>query len=462
MYTDHEMALFETSSGTLVLSTEVPGGASPLSASCSLDGRTLATIDTVGNLRIWDFDSLELLYRILSPALSFRILNFLPGGSSLVDVTESGMRIWAPASLVRRNIDDDLSISEAVLPAAVEGQYQTLRTERIMALCAHPSLPVVFAGKHNGGVLAYSSTTGKELALLYEHAHDAFVTLFAVGRANIIVSADVHGVIQVWQLGASLKTIVQSPTLLLQKRSTCRITQLLFSHADEYLLVGTAKRDQVYSMKDVHLVGSLDFDPDTRSTWRWVAGNAHEEDQFVLIYDSLMEIFSASSFPLRVKRPRTMLKYNTEKSNKEMTIECAAIQTKTQTLILSIRQSSGFGSWTTMYLFNLEQILDCNDEAILTPSHTFPPRIFKHFIGINDQNDSLVFLHADSWLCTMDPENISTGEYIQHFFVPNEYVSNKNQVLPTRSSDNSIVFSLNGQLGIIKGGMHFRDVKSVD
>lgn len=178
MYTDHKMALFETSSSTLLFSTKVPGGASPLSASCSLDGRTLATIDTVGNLRIWDFDSLELLYHILSPTFSFRILNFLPGGSSLVDVTKSGMRIWAPASLARRNIEEDLSTSEAVLPAAVEGQFQTLRTERIMALCAHPSLPIVLAGKHNGGILAYNSTTGKELALLYEHAHDAFVALF--------------------------------------------------------------------------------------------------------------------------------------------------------------------------------------------------------------------------------------------------------------------------------------------
>ena len=62
--TDHELAPCETDTETLVSAQETPSTAGILSASCSPDERTLATVDKQGVLQIWDFESLSLLYHV--------------------------------------------------------------------------------------------------------------------------------------------------------------------------------------------------------------------------------------------------------------------------------------------------------------------------------------------------------------------------------------------------------------
>ncbi|KAI9759059.1 MAG: hypothetical protein M1835_000474 [Candelina submexicana] len=64
IYMDHKIALYETDTGALVSAQETSSTAGILSASCSPDGRTLATVDNHGILQIWDFESLSLLYHV--------------------------------------------------------------------------------------------------------------------------------------------------------------------------------------------------------------------------------------------------------------------------------------------------------------------------------------------------------------------------------------------------------------
>ncbi|ROV96972.1 hypothetical protein VSDG_04162 [Cytospora chrysosperma] len=124
IFRDHELALYDTWSGGLVGTRKPPNNnTGVMSATCSLDGRTLATVDNNGFLQIWDFESLNLLYHVLTPYASFRILNFTPDGSGVVDILDSGMRVWAPASLVRKNNEEDQSVSDdAVNLPPIEGE----------------------------------------------------------------------------------------------------------------------------------------------------------------------------------------------------------------------------------------------------------------------------------------------------------------------------------------------------
>ena len=84
--------MYDTWTGTLVMSN-CPDATGVMSASCSPDGRSFATADTRGNLQIWDFESLSLLYNLVSPYSPQRLIEFTSDGSSLVDITHSGMRI---------------------------------------------------------------------------------------------------------------------------------------------------------------------------------------------------------------------------------------------------------------------------------------------------------------------------------------------------------------------------------
>jgi WD40 repeat protein len=451
IYTDHGLALYETDTGALVSAQETSSTAGILSASCSPDGRTLATVDKQGVLQIWDFESLSLLYHVLSPATSFRIIDFVSDGSSVVDVTDSGMRIWNPATLVRKNIEEDQSISDdALYLAATEGEYEARRVSKITALCAHPSLPIAFAGKHNGQVIAFDTKTGLQIVVLYTHPHGAFVSGLAVSQNGMVASSDVNCVIQVWNLKQAL-----SPTHLYTYAAAQikgRVKQLCFSTRGDYLLVATTQADQVYSMTSGSCVGSLQFEHGERKVWRWlqVPSPAKQSEQFALMHDHKLTEFSASAFPSKIDGFEADLHYDVGNCNDETDINSAVIHPETQTLVLDVRYASGYISSSSMFLFDLSKMTLLSDLL---------PKYCKHLIGVSERTRSLVFLHQNSWLCSINLANIVPGRYTQHFYVPDEYMSVRHEVLPVRTSDDSVVFCLHGELAVVMNGLNMKEMK---
>ncbi len=326
IYMDHELALYETDTGVLVSSQPTSSAAGILSASCSPDGRTLATVDKQGVLQIWDFESLCLLYHVLSPggANSFRILNFVSDGSSVVDMTYSSMRVWIPAVLIRKNIEEDHSISDdALCLTATEGEFETLRVSKITALCVHPSSPVVFAGKHNGQVIAFDSKTGLQRAVMYTHPCGASVSELDVCQNGLLVSGDVNCVVQIWNIKLS-----ETPIHLYTYSATHikgRIKQLCFTPSSDYLLVSTTQSDQVYSMKDGSCVGSVLFEHSARGVWKWlcVPSSKEQPELFALICDHTLTKFGISTFPSTINDSKVDLDYEISEGNIETNLNSA-------------------------------------------------------------------------------------------------------------------------------------------
>ena len=454
IYTDHELALYETDTGVLVSAQETSSSAGILSASCSPDGRTLATVDKQGVLQIWDFESLSLLYHVLSPATSFRIISFISDGSSVVDVMDSGMRIWIPATLVRKNIEEDQSISDdAFHLAATEGEYETRRVSKITALCAHQSLPLAFAGKHTGQVIAFDTKTGQQLSVLYTHPHGAYVSWLAVTQNDILASSDVNCVIQVWNLRQT-----HSPAHLYTYSAAQikgRIKQLCFSARGGYLLVATAQSEQVYSMMDGSCVGLLQFEQGEREVSRWlqVPCPPEQSEQFALIRDHRLTKFSASTFPSNINGVEFDINYDVGEGNDEIDINSAVIHPETQVLILDVRHASGYISSSSMFLFDLGK---------MTPPSKSLPKHSRHLIGVSERTRSLLFLHQNSWLCSINLANVAPDCYTQHFYVPDEYISVRHEVLPVVTSDDSVVFCLDGELAVVTNGLNFREMKAFE
>ena len=448
IYADHELALYEIDTGAHVSAQETSSTAGIISASCSPDGRTLATVDKQGALQIWDFESLSLLYHVLTPATSFRIVSFVSDGSSVVDMVDSGMRIWHPATLVRKNIEEDQSISDDALDlTATKGAYETRRVSKITALCAHPTLPVVFAGKHTGQVIAFDTKTGLQIAVLYTHPHGAFVGGLAVSQTGIIASSDVNCVVKVWDL----KSDVHSAHLYTFSSAQIkgRIKQLCFSTCGDYLLLATTQSDQVYSMKDGSRVGSLEFEHDERKVWRWlpVPSPATRREQFALVHDHKLTTFDASTFPSETDDFKADIHYDVSEDNKVTDINSAIIHPGTQTLVLDVRWASGYVSSSSVFLYDLGK---------MTLKSDLLPKYCKHLIGVSERTRSLLFLHQNSWLCSIDLANLALGRYTQHFYVPDEYMSIRHEVSPVRTADDNVVFCLHGELAVVINGLDFK------
>jgi hypothetical protein len=423
-------------------------------------------------MHIWDFESLSVLYHVLSPFPSFRILNFTSDGSSVVDVMDSGMRIWSPAVLVRKNAEEDASISDDAIQLAItEGEYESRKNGQTTALCAHPMLSVVLAGKYNGQVMAFSTKGDKPATVLYSHSQTAFVTELAIGGNSIIASCDVTGVVQVWKL---LPSMMKCDTQLAAIHITAAVKQLCFSADGDFLLVATTKSDCVYHVKDGSIVGSWNFEVNERTVWRWLPLPRKSEkkqpkpDCFVLLADGVIRYFDAASFPaLADHLPTIHLEYSLGKETTVSEFTAAVINTSTQTLALEVRRDCHSASALTTFLFNLNLATNPADENLsssfirLSPFGMAVSEKCARFIGFSELTKTIVFLHRNSWLSSVDLQDLDAGKYVQHFFVPTDYLSSNDRVAPVKTVDDDTVFCLHGELISVRNGLKFREVKGL-
>ena len=208
-------------------------------------------------------------------------------------------------------------------------------------------------------------------------------------------------------------------------------------------------------MKDGSCVGSLQFEHGERKVWRWlqVPSPVKQSEQFALIHDHMLTEFSASAFPSKIDNFTTDVHYDVGVGNDETDINSAIIQPETQTLVLDVRYASGYISSSSIFFFELSKMTLLSDLL---------PKYCKHLIGVSERTRSFVFLHQNSWLCSIDSANLALGRYVQHFYVPEEYMSVRHEVLPMRTADDSVVFCLHGELAVVRNGFIFREMKVLE
>ena len=453
------LGLFDSWSGNLVLMREPDKDAILHSVTCSADGRTLATVDNIGSLRIWDFESLALLYQVQTPNFAHRILDFTSEAFSLVDVVEHEMRIWSPSALVRKSVEEEASTSEpaAILPVK-EGQFETYQASQIRSTAAHTSLPLLFTGTYNGDVSVYCSNDGQPTGVLYSHG-DAIVKCLAV-RERTIASSDNTGTVQTWLLDVSEPTMVKTEKLLIKESFSSAISQLIFDSSGEYLLVSTKESDYVYNCSLGTLIGCNPVRDGSRSIWQWLVwpGKGHE-GQFMLFSDHKLAKYRADLFPARLEDADAILDYDVEDGYTESRVDSAVIHAETRSLVLTIKQQQGFISNSTVHIFTLPVSLAAN--TTLKPVMTLAANFCLHFLGIGP-DDRLVFLHKSSWVCAIRLKTLQQRRFSRHFFVPSEYVTSSNDVLPIQTVDEDVVFCLYDKIAVVKNGLKYGEMLAME
>lgn len=470
IYSDHGFALYETWSGSLVHSRAMPKEVGLLSASCSPDGRTFATIDTVSNMYIWDFESLSVLYHIRSPFPSFRILGFTSNGTSVIDVMRSSMRIWSPVVLVREEVQGDTSTrSDAIQLAITESTHESHQNAEVTVMGAHPSAPIVFAGKSNGEVVLFDTKEGVTTVI---YSHSASIMSLDVSKNYTIASADVYGIVQIRSFQRAASIANSDSSLLAEIRAQTAVKQLCFSADGRHLLVGSMTSDSVYRVRDGSRVGTFKFEFEERTIWRWLLSHRHGQayQEFWLFSDGIIKSFSAETFPSPGidNTPEIRLEYAFDEACVETDVDTLVVHPSSKTLALEVRHKSGFAWASTTLLFDLSEVIPSSTTpniVTLTPMSTVIHRQCKHFLGFSEESRSLVFLHKNSWLSSISIPGLIEMRYIQHFFVPSDYLSSNNSAIvlpPVKTANDDVVFCLHEELISVRNGLKFRNVISVE
>jgi WD40 repeat protein len=450
-YNESHLSLYNSWSGQLIESAEAESHVILNSVTCSPDGRTFASVDIRGHLRIWDFESLTLLYHVLTPNNSFSQLHFTSDGLGLLHVVDHELKVWAPSALVRKTMEEEASFSDqSPVLSVTEGQVEKFQASKIRTLIAHPLSPILIAGNHNGDVLIYQSSGDYQPSIFYTH-NGNIIRCLASSRHNVIASADIHANLQVRHFDPSKLVSVQVEEPMIETNFSSPVTQLVFDASGMYLLVSTISSDHVYSIEHGACIGSLDSSAYDRTASKWFVVTEQDYcDHFMLLADGTLSAYSVKDFstpPRRICGTSNVFAQTSIKSVTELPgTLCVIVETQhAQSHIVSTS------------VLTLPPWIAPASDAMTT---LIPSDLCAQFLGASKASKRIMFLHPTSWVCSADLAELAGGQYLEHFFAPEEYNSLNsdlnNAVHPVQTHAGDFAFCMYDKVVVIKGGLKFQ------
>jgi WD40 repeat protein len=450
-YQDGDLAIFDPWSRELI---NVVEGANALSLASSPDGRTLATGDSRGMVQLWDFETLSLLYRIKSFDFEVRALDFSGDGLRLIDIRDSRSKIWEPAVLVRKTLEEDVSVSDvAALPAITVGQDYFNEILNITTLVSHPTILVIFAGKSNGDVAVFDAVSGKEKAILY--SHPIFITAIACSKNNILVSADAGSNVQVWKLSRTPAGVWHTQSQILTTVPKQVIKQLLLSPEGDYVLISAGASASVWSTKTGLLVGTSEFVATERTIWKWFSTDA-PNSELLLVVDNTIEKHSWSSFPSSRPPSPLRISYDEMLKSEKTEIQNAILDARSHHLLIDFRKHYGNNATATLLISDFPTVLNPETTIVPNPGFAALGKKVKFFIG--NAPKRMVFVDNESWLSSVDLTAAKCTQYARHCFVPHEFVAGNIGLIAVLTATGDVAFTKEGELAVMRNGMKFQNI----
>ncbi|KAI0406840.1 NACHT and WD domain protein [Xylaria palmicola] len=462
-YDDANLYLYEPWSGAVVDSKKPETDACFQSLCCSPDGRTFGTVDTQGNLRIWDFESLTIIYHVLTPANWSRKLYFTSDGFSLLDMSHQEMRIWAASALIRTTAGeecDSLKTKDAILPVDA-GRYREFCSSELRVISHFGKHPFFLAGNYEGDIMIYRQD-GDLAGVLYSHPN-AFIRCIASSKSDIVATADINCGIQVWKLDTSPQRVPRAANQEFQTLFEFPVRQMLFDDEGRYLLVSTMESEHVYEVGTGKEVGSLSFPYGEREKWWWTyIPTCTGTGRFVLISDGKVTWYSPATFPSEPEGD-IELEIEVDSGFAIHAIESIAINLETSSLILDVSQTCGFLTSSILLIFHIPELFDpSHTTRRVQPVRTFSSNYCAQFLGIDQAHCKLLFLHKTSWVCSIKLTALADKVYTRHFFVPSEFTTRIRDIPPLFTEGKAFIFALHDKFAVIRNGLGFQEAVTHD
>ncbi|KAK4175485.1 hypothetical protein QBC36DRAFT_23661 [Triangularia setosa] len=243
------------------------------SLACSPDGRSLGAGTNQGAVEVYEFErdhhgvttTLVPVYRTNHPLdQTIRGICFSSDGIRFVDIRGKKGRVWAPASLVRKNMNELESSVDSSEAETAQAFGSKAPSGMMLHTHEHPEItsPVVassdgslvIAGKRDGSVVVLSTAEASEIGVLYRHGSGSAVIDIALSASQqTLASVDDAARILVVNFEAPLAVIsvhkqLQQGTVLLDRRYQEAVTQILLSSAADRLLVSGRSSAQMWDV----------------------------------------------------------------------------------------------------------------------------------------------------------------------------------------------------------------------
>lgn len=439
--------------------------------SCSPCGRTLISGDSVGVIRIFDFetfpeDTLKLLYMIQGQQDNIRSLAFCADSSRFIDIRGQRTNIWEPAALIRSEVSEEMSetasleVQKTVIPEAKE-------IDAITALALDEySGKYILCGTEGGSIKVFSLATGKLLQVLYVHNGVEVIHIIFSKSSSMIASADAASRVIVYRLsnksgGAGLET----SAILLDYRMPEPIEKIMFNPNSTQILIGTTAVDKLFSLtSNPHDPMSLSWNTRNKGVW---LQHPLSTEHLILITRSALRIYSWSN-----------LVCLTSPEGIGLLVEEAVLP---DDFDLRAAHLVGDRYWATEYSAVTGRRRSRIRMMFWGLSGIPPTDLTPSIVGIGALSDvgdriatligtlgciiatsanTIVFLDDHGWICSfefsvLESDDVKLGNrtYKQHLFLPTDWLSTNNELLFACSDKGDIITAQDGEVAIIRRGL---------
>jgi WD40 repeat protein len=303
-YADGDLYVYDIEEGNVV--TMLPNIFAQVLSS-SQDGRTLATADAKGGIRLYDFVTLKLLYSIQfdSNAPGAKLLAFTSDSLRLVEVRGRQCRIWGPSVLLRLDADDELGGSVSNSTAPLELDYNITEAPQITSVCCAWSSAAVFCGREDGSVYVYDIAGEPQSQHLYTRRSGcAVLTLHYDDDSGLISSGDAFSRVVCRKVSVMPKTRPISwmvSEVLFDMRLAAAVTQIIGSGRQSRLLISTVEEDSLWELSEKFEgkmpIATMAKEPTTLKSIRWSTHPTHP-DHLLSIQGRTVQIYQWSTLAL--------------------------------------------------------------------------------------------------------------------------------------------------------------------
>ncbi|KAI0400118.1 hypothetical protein F4802DRAFT_620340 [Xylaria palmicola] len=444
---------------------------------CAPDGRVLATGTMRGDIKLWDFESLTLLYCINADDYGVGSLAFSGDGFRLYDTCASKTRVWEPSVLVRKSLSDESSISESIAqPATVVDRGQ--ESIEIISIAAMGAEPLVLAGQKDGSVVLFDASTSKLQKTLYSHHHKLMITRVSWSAGGYVATADASSTVEVWAVSRGVSrgadNSIEATSKVMEVNIPSSIRGVALSPSGPKLLVCEASSDSIYWFPEAGIESfpkaSIVSSQSDYRAWAWLPRPLAGFD-ILMVSESRLCLYQTNDTlkDISLKGMATLLWGGNPLL---LSAHRLALTETSRFLAIELETTRGAAA-PKLLVYDLEPLLyEVESRPDETP-RTIQPLLCLHnkmvraFLGW--RNHILIFLDPDLWICSIDMASVRSGEKSsytrrRYFFIPYELIGSNNGVAPILASESSIVFPCGGSLSIVEDALSsvFMDDEVVD
>ncbi|RDW56905.1 hypothetical protein BP5796_12972 [Coleophoma crateriformis] len=384
----------------------------------SPDGLILACSTSAGVILIFEFETLKLLYRIVSEEYTIKDLVFTTDGHRLIDIRGPYCRIWDPPILLHNawteeHNSDTVSTSTAVQDYLLD---DTGKNVLITALVCMNDDEVIVCGKMDGSICMYNGKTGDKTKVLAVSSHGASITHLSYdSKSRILTSVDIDNCLVSYQLSRDEGT--WEATKVFQHRAGVPVTQLLVNPGCTRIMISSRNADILCAVTTDgdHVEATIRW-PERRS-YQW---STHPTDplRLILVFDTTAHIYEWDS--LKRLTPETGIQL-AGSLLPELSIRALNSCFDGQIMATMFSETITSRSRSKLFLWHTSDFEHSNYTTTSISQYQPLADEIKFIIGTHGH--LLVFLHHDGWVCSADLQNFSIEFFDRHFPLPADWLT---------------------------------------